>query len=85
MAQQAIADVSDKLIQAPEAEKKQNQAIEEIRKLREQISALQAQPNKVRPDMSLRDDSYDDQNVDLIQLANASYLAEINKYNAVFA
>lgn len=85
MAQQAIADVSDKLIQAPEAEKKQNQAIEEIRKLREQISALQAQPTKVRPDMSLRDDGYDDSNVDLLQLANASYLAEINKYNAVFA
>lgn len=85
MAQQAIADVSDKLIQAPEAEAKQNQALEEIRKLREQISALQAQPTKVRPDMSLRNDGYDDQNVDLIQLANASYLAEINKYNAVFA
>lgn len=85
MAQQAIADVSDKLIQAPEAEKKQNQAIEEIQKLRQQISALQAQPAKIRPDMSLRDDGFDDQNVDLIQLANASYLAEINKYNAVFA
>jgi len=84
MAQQAISDVSDKLIQAPEAQEKQDQALAEIRKLREQISALQAQPTKVRPDMSLRNDSYDDQNVDLIQLANASYLNEINKYNAVF-
>ena len=84
MAQQAISDVSDKLIQSPEAQEKQDQALKEIRKLREQISALQAQPTKVRPDMSLRNDSYDDQNVDLIQLANASYLNEINKYNAVF-
>ena len=84
MAQQDIVQVSDKLIQAPEAEKKQNQAIEEIRKLRQQISSLQTQPVKVRPDMSLRNDGYDDQNVDLIQLANASYLNEINKYNAVF-
>jgi len=84
MAQQAISDVSDKLIQAPEAQEKQDQALKEIRKLREQISALQAQPTKVRPDMSLRNDGYDDQNVDLIQLANASYLNEINKYNAVF-
>jgi len=85
MAQQAIADVSDKLIQSEEAEKKQNQALEEIKALRQQISSLQAQPTKIRPDMSLRDDGYDDQNVDLLQLANASYLAEINKYNAVFA
>ena len=84
MAQQAISDVSDKLIQAPEAQEKQDQALEEIKKLRQQISALQAQPVKVRPDMSLRNDGYDDQNIDLIQLANASYLNEINKYNAVF-
>ena len=84
MAQQAIAQVSDKLIQAPEAEEKQNQTIDEIRKLRQQISALRANPVKVRPDMSLRNDSYDDQNVDPIQLAYASYLSEINKYNAVF-
>ncbi len=84
MAQQAIADVNDKLIQAPEAQEKQDQALKEIQKLRQQISALQAQPVKVRPDMSLRNDGYDDQNVDLIQLANASYLSEINKYNAVF-
>ena len=85
MAQQAISDVSDKLIQAPEAQDKQSQALEEIMKLRQQISSLQAQPVKVRPDMSLRNDGYDDQNVDLIQLANASYLSEINKYNSVFA
>ena len=84
MAQQAISDVSDKLIQAPEAKEKQDQALAEIRKLREQISALQSQPVKVTPDMSLRNDGYDDQNVDLIQLANAAYLNEINKYNAVF-
>jgi len=55
----------------------------EISSLLEKISQLQA-PKKITPQMSLRDDGFDNQNIDLLQMANASYLREINKYNAIF-
>ena len=55
----------------------------EIASLLEKISQLQAPP-KVSPNMSLREDGFDDAQVDLVQLAHASYLREINKYNTIF-
>ena len=55
----------------------------EIASLLEKISQLQA-PKKITPQMSLRDDGFDNQNIDLLQIANASYLREINKYNTIF-
>ena len=55
----------------------------EIASLLEKISQLQTPP-KVSPNMSLREDGFDDAQVDLVQLAHASYLREINKYNTIF-